>query len=392
MLAVAYFSLGDLYFRTREYAKAVETYDQGLRLEPTDRLANKRRELALRLKNQNVPDAETIQEVLGGEEWTIMSPVGVKPDRRFPISVPFAYNEDKFLPEAKIPLHELGTALKTILQSTTAVFLIEGHTDSRGTEPYNLDLSERRASRVAEYLVQVFQIPTDRLKIKGFGKARLLNLGASEADHARNRRVEVVRLDAARQDSPSSDLPFVLEVAVFYEDPESRPQKLAEGAVLRSGDGYRIYFEPYQPCYVYIFQRDSTGKLTRLYPNADFGTRDNFVQARVKYWVPERDKWFELDTTRGTEEIYVVATTKRREDLEDLFTRLTRQASADQPEAQRQDQRELTAVLQKMGVAQIRPGKPVEVAPTPGSAAVLTTDQLRREGLSFAHKFTFRHE
>lgn len=95
----------------------VEAYDQGLKLASNDKLAQKLRVFAFRLKDKDMPDAETIQAVLGGEEFGTMGPVGVRPDRRLPISIPFADNDDKLLPEAKRPLHELGTALKGILST-----------------------------------------------------------------------------------------------------------------------------------------------------------------------------------------------------------------------------------------------------------------------------------
>ena len=398
-LADAYFGLGDLYFNTGEYARAVETYDQGLKLASKDKLAQKLRALAFSLKDKNMPDAETIQAALGGEEFKTLGPAGVRPHRRLPISIPFADNDDKLLPEAKRPLHELGTALKGILSTPSAAFLIEGHTDLRGTAPYNLDLSERRGRRVAEYLVEVFQIPPDRLGIKGYGKTRPRSPGSSTVDHARNRRVEVVRLEVnelaaypalrlVRGALPQASTPLAVDVGVFYEDPESRPRKLGEGAVLRSGDGYRIYFEPHQSCYVYIFQVDGSGTLFRLYPNPDYGTRDNFAQARTAYWVP-KDEWFALDNTRGEEVLYVVATTERREDIEDLFTRYAR---SEQPDTKQKTQQELTVVLKTMGVERVRPGKTVPVASMQGRTAELTTDQLLREGVSFTHRFAFRHE
>ncbi|MBI3798683.1 MAG: OmpA family protein [Deltaproteobacteria bacterium] len=403
--AIAYFGLGDFYFHTGDYAKAVAAYDKGLLLDPQSELANEQRRQALCLKDKEVPAARCIQEVLGG--FVRMGPGGIKRDRRIPISIPFAYNADTLLPEARRPLQELGTALKGILESfPSAAFLIEGHTDLRGTDEYNLDLSTRRARRVAESLAAGFSLPPDRLGTKGYGKTRPISLGSSEADHARNRRVEVVRLEANELGAYPSIKPvggpsladppsLVMDVGVFYEDAESRPRKLQDGARLHSGDGYRVFFEPQQPCYVYIFQLDTSGKLFHLYPNPKYGTHDNFAQARAAYWVPGKDKWFELDHTLGKEEIYVVATRERREDIEDLFKRLTR---ADPSDTHQTKQQVLTLVLktvdtmEKMGVGGTRPGKNVTTASKAGQTAELTTDQLYQEGLSLARKVVFHHE
>ena len=68
---------------------------------------------------------------------------------------------------------------------------IEGHADVRGTDAYNLDLSQRRADRVRAVLERLGVDPA-RLSATGFGRARPVDPGHSEAAHQRNRRVEFV--------------------------------------------------------------------------------------------------------------------------------------------------------------------------------------------------------
>jgi len=71
--------------------------------------------------------------------------------------------------------------------------LIEGHCDERGTEEYNRALGERRALALREALIQ---LGADGMKIttRSYGKDRKIDLGNSEASHARNRRGEFVVL------------------------------------------------------------------------------------------------------------------------------------------------------------------------------------------------------
>lgn len=95
LLAITYFGLGDLYFHTGEYAKAVDAYQKGLKLHPGDTLAQERQRLALRLKGQAFPDTQTIEETLGGKEMTLMGVGGVRPDPRIHIVIPFSFNDDK---------------------------------------------------------------------------------------------------------------------------------------------------------------------------------------------------------------------------------------------------------------------------------------------------------
>jgi OmpA-OmpF porin, OOP family len=67
--------------------------------------------------------------------------------------------------------------------------LLEGHTDSRGTEAYNQDLSLRRVEAVKAKLVQVYGIPGDRIGTVGYGESRPIADNATSEGRALNRRV-----------------------------------------------------------------------------------------------------------------------------------------------------------------------------------------------------------
>jgi OmpA-OmpF porin, OOP family len=69
---------------------------------------------------------------------------------------------------------------------------IEGHTDALGTEDYNLLLSKRRASAVAEYLVHRQGIGPDRLALVGKGMTEPMT---EDPFDSRNRRVQFVRIE-----------------------------------------------------------------------------------------------------------------------------------------------------------------------------------------------------
>ena len=85
-------------------------------------------------------------------------------------------------------------AVASYLKSTAGVaLLIEGHCDERGTEEYNRALGERRALALREALTQ---LGADGMKIttRSYGKDRKIDLGNSDASHAKNRRGEFVVL------------------------------------------------------------------------------------------------------------------------------------------------------------------------------------------------------
>jgi len=66
---------------------------------------------------------------------------------------------------------------------------IEGHTDSRGTNQYNLDLSQRRAESVERYLVEA-GVSAERLEAVGFGEEHPLAKAATPLAWSLNRRVD----------------------------------------------------------------------------------------------------------------------------------------------------------------------------------------------------------
>jgi OOP family OmpA-OmpF porin len=71
---------------------------------------------------------------------------------------------------------------------------VGGHTDSVADDAYNMELSQRRAESVRAYLIHA-GIDANRLKAKGYGETRPIAPNDTEAGRARNRRVELTRID-----------------------------------------------------------------------------------------------------------------------------------------------------------------------------------------------------
>lgn len=98
------------------------------------------------------------------------------------------------LPAAQVKLNNVADALTK--QDPTSKIVVEGHTDSQGTESYNLDLSQSRAQAVRDYLV-TRGIAADRISSQGFGATRPIADNKSAEGRANNRRVEIVVQPAA---------------------------------------------------------------------------------------------------------------------------------------------------------------------------------------------------
>ncbi len=90
-------------------------------------------------------------------------------------------------------LDEFGYALKNGLFNS--VIMISGHTDSKGSDEYNQQLSEERAQSVAGYLMASHGIHPDRLTIRGFGENQPIAENDTEENRLINRRVEFVRIE-----------------------------------------------------------------------------------------------------------------------------------------------------------------------------------------------------
>jgi len=73
---------------------------------------------------------------------------------------------------------------------------VEGHTDSRGSARYNLDLSDRRAASVMRYLEE-HDIDVSRLSSAGYGEERPIDTNDTSAGRQRNRRVEFIITEQA---------------------------------------------------------------------------------------------------------------------------------------------------------------------------------------------------
>jgi OOP family OmpA-OmpF porin len=89
-------------------------------------------------------------------------------------------------------LDKLATELKA---KNNLKLEVIAHADSRGTDSYNMYLSQKRSKVVVDYLISK-GIDASRLKGIGYGETKLINScddenTCSEEDHSKNRRIEL---------------------------------------------------------------------------------------------------------------------------------------------------------------------------------------------------------
>jgi OOP family OmpA-OmpF porin len=105
----------------------------------------------------------------------------------FAADVFFDFDKAVLKPEGKAKLDDLVSKLKGI---ALEVIIAIGHTDSIGSEAYNLKLSVRRAEAVKAYLVSK-GIEPNRIYTEGKGKAQPIADNRTAEGRAKNRRVEI---------------------------------------------------------------------------------------------------------------------------------------------------------------------------------------------------------
>ena len=98
----------------------------------------------------------------------------------------FAFSKSDLGDSAKKNLNNLATALKNYPNTNIE---IQGHTDSRGSDEYNMGLSVRRANSVRDYLLTQ-GIDGSRMTVKGYGESAPAYSNDTEEGMAQNRRVE----------------------------------------------------------------------------------------------------------------------------------------------------------------------------------------------------------
>jgi OOP family OmpA-OmpF porin len=86
-------------------------------------------------------------------------------------------------------LNKMVAAVKKFPKAT---FVVEGHTDSTGSDDLNMRLSQDRATNIRAFLIKVADIDGNRVSSVGYGKEKPVASNATLAGRAENRRIEIV--------------------------------------------------------------------------------------------------------------------------------------------------------------------------------------------------------
>ena len=103
----------------------------------------------------------------------------------------YDYDKSNIRPDAAVELNKLVMIMQKYPKMKIE---LRSHTDSRGSDTYNLILSDKRAKSAAEYIISQ-GIDKDNIIGKGYGETMLINkckngVPCTEAEHQVNRRTE----------------------------------------------------------------------------------------------------------------------------------------------------------------------------------------------------------
>jgi outer membrane protein OmpA-like peptidoglycan-associated protein len=102
----------------------------------------------------------------------------------------FEFDSYELKTESEIELKKVVEFMK---QNPTVRIEISGHTDTVGSEDYNLKLSKKRAGEIAEFLLTY--IDASRIKSVGYGSSKPISSNKTEQGRQKNRRSELRVID-----------------------------------------------------------------------------------------------------------------------------------------------------------------------------------------------------
>ncbi len=242
---------------------------------------------------------------------------------RIALPIHFEYNSARISDESTDQLKQVAQALGDPRLSSARI-RIEGHTDQKGSDAYNLQLSRERATAVKRFLIDKEGVNAKRLESVGYGEGQPLKGVSQDTEEglAANRRVEFVNLGTGP--APAAAAPAAgmsVDVLLSYKS-GGEVRKVAPGAVLRAQDNYRVSFTPARSGYVYVYEVDAGGKASSVYPNPANSSLSNPVEAKRRYNVPEGDNWLRLGQQAGAGEIVVLGAEQALKDPEAVVAQL----------------------------------------------------------------------
>ncbi len=179
------------------------------------------------------------QEVIGTTNETnergsfladiVMQPIEINKSIKIE-NIYYDFDEAYIRPDAEKELDKLTGILR---DNQHVALELGAHTDARGNDAYNLNLSDRRAKAAVEYLTAIDGISKTRLTWKGYGEEQLINhctngVECSEEEHQDNRRTELKIVGSFEDPLDSKTLKEIIEEGQKYQFMKLQQKKRAK--------------------------------------------------------------------------------------------------------------------------------------------------------------------
>ncbi len=139
--------------------------------------------------SDNLTEGNTMGSLLANVELE-----RIRLDRAMKIeNIYYDYNKWDIRPDAAVELDKVIVMMKA---NPTLIVELGSHTDSRGRDEYNRELSQKRAQSAVSYIMNQGGIPATRIKARGYGETEIINrctngVECSDPEHEQNRRTEI---------------------------------------------------------------------------------------------------------------------------------------------------------------------------------------------------------
>lgn len=180
-------------WEAKEPLRAIVLVEEALKLDESSRddLREMRNRLELQVESATITAQAIANALKEPRRITLVDgkPVdGEPPAVHLPVN--FHFNSVELTEKGK---RQAGVMLEYMrdLADPKKRFRLIGHTDTQGAADYNLGLSRRRAERLREWFLARSDLDAGRIETRGLGESAPLLKGDSEAEHARNRRVQL---------------------------------------------------------------------------------------------------------------------------------------------------------------------------------------------------------
>jgi hypothetical protein len=123
--------------------------------------------------------------------------------------------------------------------------------------------------------------------------------------------------------------------ALKQDGADMKLETIGTSTSLKTGDQLKMMVERESDCYVYVIHHSSQNTIRLLFPYTLTQLADDYLQQK-KYYIPQTDRWFELDQHSGPETFYLVASATRLDVLERLLDHYERAEAPNKADIVRQ--------------------------------------------------------